>query len=87
MLERGLDKGLIAEHQMIAIEPIGRLGKPEETAEGVLWLLSDSASFLLKAQRGYICAMFFLAFGKRFSTGIFASNTTLKNPTIISSQL
>jgi NAD(P)-dependent dehydrogenase (short-subunit alcohol dehydrogenase family) len=46
MLERGLDKGLIAEHQMIAIEPVGRLGKPEEIAEGVLWLLSDSASFV-----------------------------------------
>ena len=46
MLERGLDKGLIAEHQMIAIEPVGRLGKPEEIAEGVLWLLSDAASFV-----------------------------------------
>ncbi len=46
MVERGMDKGLIAEEQMIAIEPIGRLGKPEEIAEGVLWLLSDAASFV-----------------------------------------
>jgi NAD(P)-dependent dehydrogenase (short-subunit alcohol dehydrogenase family) len=46
MLERGLDKGLIAEHQMIAIEPVGRLGRPEEIAEVVLWLLSDSASLV-----------------------------------------
>jgi NAD(P)-dependent dehydrogenase (short-subunit alcohol dehydrogenase family) len=37
---------LEAEHQMIAIEPVGRLGKPEEIAEGVLWLLSDSTSFV-----------------------------------------
>jgi NAD(P)-dependent dehydrogenase (short-subunit alcohol dehydrogenase family) len=46
MVERGMDKGLIAEEQMIAIEPIGRLGKPEEIAEGVLWLLSDASSFV-----------------------------------------
>lgn len=46
MVERALDRGLIGEDQMIAIEPVGRLGKPEEIAEGVLWLLSDSASFV-----------------------------------------
>ncbi len=46
MVERALDKGFIAEAQMIAIEPIGRLGRPEEIAEGVMWLLSDSASFV-----------------------------------------
>ncbi|MBV8451144.1 MAG: SDR family oxidoreductase [Deltaproteobacteria bacterium] len=31
---------------MIAIEPVSRLGKPEEIAEGVLRLLSDAASFV-----------------------------------------
>ncbi len=46
MVERGMDKGLIAEEQMVAIEPIGRLGKPEEIAEGVMWLMSDAASFV-----------------------------------------
>jgi NAD(P)-dependent dehydrogenase (short-subunit alcohol dehydrogenase family) len=46
MIERALDRSLIAEDQMIAIEPLGRLGKPEEIAEGVLWLLSNSSSFV-----------------------------------------
>jgi NAD(P)-dependent dehydrogenase (short-subunit alcohol dehydrogenase family) len=27
-------------------EPMGRIGRPEEIAEGVLWLCSDKASFV-----------------------------------------
>jgi NAD(P)-dependent dehydrogenase (short-subunit alcohol dehydrogenase family) len=46
MIERALDKNMVDEASMVAIEPVGRLGKPEEIAEGVLWLCSEAASFV-----------------------------------------
>lgn len=58
MVERVIDRGSIGEDQMIASEPMGRIGKPEEIAAGVLWLLSDAASFVtghaMSIDGGYI---------------------------------
>jgi NAD(P)-dependent dehydrogenase (short-subunit alcohol dehydrogenase family) len=46
MVERMLDTSNIGEDQLVAMEPVGRMGKPEEIAEGVVWLLSDASSFV-----------------------------------------
>jgi NAD(P)-dependent dehydrogenase (short-subunit alcohol dehydrogenase family) len=34
------------EEQIVARHPVGRMGKPEEVAEAVVWLCSDAASFV-----------------------------------------
>jgi len=38
--------GTQAEAGLIAVEPIGRMGKPNEVAEAVVWLCSEAASFV-----------------------------------------
>jgi len=44
MLERAMVAG--AEQWFVAGERVGRLGKPEEIAEGVVRLLSNAGSFV-----------------------------------------
>ena len=46
MVERVIDGGTISEEAIIASEPIGQIGKPEEIANVVLFLCSDDASFV-----------------------------------------
>lgn len=45
MLERLMSSG-VARDSIVATEPVGRLGKPEEIAAAVLWLCGPAASFV-----------------------------------------
>jgi NAD(P)-dependent dehydrogenase (short-subunit alcohol dehydrogenase family) len=46
MVARMVDSGAMNEQEFLAAEPVGRMGRPEEIGEGVVWLLSEAASFV-----------------------------------------
>jgi NAD(P)-dependent dehydrogenase (short-subunit alcohol dehydrogenase family) len=58
MIDRTINGNPQIEEQLIALEPVGRMGKPEEVAETVVWLCSDRASFVtghaLDVDGGYL---------------------------------
>jgi len=41
-----LEQDKAAYNMLVSLHPIGRLGRPEEIAELVIWLSSDKASFV-----------------------------------------
>ena len=45
MVERFTGGQPEAESAMVAMEPVGRMGRPEEIADAVVWLCSDRSSF------------------------------------------
>ena len=46
MIDRITGNDKEVEKQFTAMEPVGRMGEPEEVAEAVIWLCSDAASFV-----------------------------------------
>lgn len=58
MVERFTHQDPQTEAQLVAREPVGRMGTPEEVAAAVLWLCSDAASFVtgqaLAVDGGYV---------------------------------
>jgi NAD(P)-dependent dehydrogenase (short-subunit alcohol dehydrogenase family) len=46
MIERFTGGDAEREAQLVAAEPVGRMGTPGEVAAAVLWLCSDAASFV-----------------------------------------
>jgi len=46
MVARIVDSSMMNENDLTQGEPIGRMGDPREIGEGVVWLLSDAASFV-----------------------------------------
>jgi NAD(P)-dependent dehydrogenase (short-subunit alcohol dehydrogenase family) len=58
MVARMIDGGGMNEREFVGAEPVGRMGRPEEIGEGVVWLLSEAASFvtghLMSIDGGYV---------------------------------
>ena len=58
LLESLLTSQPAMEAQIVARHPVGRMGRPEEIAEAVVWLCSDAASFVtghtLTVDGGYV---------------------------------
>jgi len=58
MVQRLTDRHPSAAEAMVAGHPIGRVGKPEEVAEAVIWLCSEAASFVtglaMSVDGGYV---------------------------------
>ena len=47
MIDRLIEKGEQDEESLVTSTPLGRLGRPEEIADAVVWLCSDEARFVL----------------------------------------
>ncbi|MEV0500773.1 glucose 1-dehydrogenase [Streptomyces spectabilis] len=46
MLDHAIASGALSEEQARTLQPLNRLGRPDEAAQAVAWLLSDHSSFI-----------------------------------------
>ena len=46
IIEEAISQGTYNEEMIVAMEPMGRMGKVQEIANGIAWLCSDEASFV-----------------------------------------
>ena len=46
IIEEAISQGTYNEEMIVAMEPMGRMGKAQEIANGIAWLCSDEASFV-----------------------------------------
>lgn len=46
LVERTIEAGAMTAEEYAALQPMGRMGLPEEVAEAAVWLCSDRASFI-----------------------------------------
>ena len=46
ILQKLFDSGRITREEITAFEPVGRMGKPAEIGDAVVWLLSEQSSFV-----------------------------------------
>lgn len=46
MLDRGIAAGIVTAEQAAALQPVNRLGTPEEVGQTAAWLCSDQSSFI-----------------------------------------
>ena len=49
LVQRTIEAGAMTAAQYAALQPMGRMGRPEEVAEAAVWLCSDRASFITGA--------------------------------------
>jgi len=46
IIEEAISQGTYNEEMIVAMEPMGRMGKAQEIANGIAWLCSDESSFV-----------------------------------------
>jgi len=75
MIDRFTGKDKVVEKQFESMEPVGRMGQPQEGAQAVIWLCSDAASFVtahpMAVDRGWVDSEVFMKPKKKSESILF----------------